>query len=311
MSELIVAIDGGGTKCNATIYDFSGQALASATSGSANVFSDFKQACHSIIDASTQCINQLNLRSSYDLRDLVLSAGCAGAGIEESTKAFAEWQSPFRHKILTSDLHISALSANNGENCSLVILGTGSSFAVLREGECRQYGGHGFLLGDEASGAHLGKRALQVCLAYFDATGGNTHSSNNDSILVNDTTEFVHQITQTHDVKSSAQIVQRYAKAAPARFAEITPLIFALANQQNKVALSLIDEACEYILTMLQSKRSDASEPCFVVGGLSSSYLPYLRSKSDLPLLTSSNPAEYGAYLYAYKNLKESHNAYG
>ena len=313
MDKLILAVDGGGTKCKASLYNEAGEVLGSATSGPANVFSDFKQACNSIVEAADECLKQVNQpfqAKPIQLNDLLLSAGCAGAGIPQAVRVFDEWQSPFKHKLLTSDLHISCLAANKGQDCVLAILGTGSSFAVLKDASCHQYGGHGFVLGDQASGAYLGKRALQVCLAYFDrvAMGSIKLDSNSG------TERFVDSISELASVRSSEDIIQRYAKASPELFARLTPEIFLLANQHNKTALALINESCEYIVDMFaefahgQSKVQDLS--CFLAGGLSQSYLPYLENEYNLKLRISSNAAEFGAYLHACAYLKESNNAH-
>jgi glucosamine kinase len=309
MDKLILAVDGGGTKCKASLYNEAGEVLGSATSGPANVFSDFKQACTSIVEAANECLKQVNQRiqaKPIQLNDLLLSAGCAGAGISQADRAFNEWHSPFKHKLLTSDLHISCLAANKGENCVLAILGTGSSFAVLKDASCHQYGGHGFVLGDHASGAYLGKRALQVCLAYFDRLATGSAEVAGDKAVE----RFVDSISKVAKAQSVEDIVQQYAKASPEIFATITPEIFALANKHNKTAVTLINEACEYIVDMFTEIRESDAQPCFLAGGLSQSFLPYLENEYNLKLRISSNTAEYGAYLHARAYIKEYDNAH-
>lgn len=313
MNSYVIAVDGGGTKCKATMYDCDGNALVSSVSGPANMFSDSQQACNSILQASASCIAQFNANLSeksgfkntpLELSDVFLSAGCAGANIEGAMKAFEDWQSPFCGKVLTSDLHISCMAAGDGKDCALAILGTGSSFAVLQNRECKQFGGHGFILGDEASGAYLGKRALQICLADFDGIAKRYFGKQSLVDLAN----FVSNITNIAGASTSAEMVQAYAKASPIIFAKIAPQVFVLANQGNKIALQLIDEACLYICDMFESivEKHFLRRPksFFIAGGLSESYLPYLKEKQGLTFSVSTINAEYGAYLFALEHLK-------
>jgi glucosamine kinase len=308
MDSLILAVDGGGTKCKASLFNQAGNVLASAISGPANVFSDLNQACCSIVEAANECLKQVNQcfkANPIQLNDLLLSAGCAGAGISQAAVAFDAWQSPFKHKLLTSDLHISCLSSNNGEDCVLAILGTGSSFAVLKEGSCCQYGGHGFVLGDHASGAYLGKRALQVCLTYFERSKTSSVKIESDKAVE----RFVNSISRIANVRGTQTIVEQYAKASPNIFAKLAPKIFELAQQHNETAIELINESCKYVVDMFRVIGQGEELPCYLTGGLSQSYLPYLENQNNFKPHISSNAAEYGAYLHACAYLKESDNA--
>ena len=271
-----------------------GAELASAQSGSANLFSNFDLACASIMECAEACFNIINLSSArqFTHADCVLMAGCAGAGVTQARDDFEKWDAPFHQKFVTTDLHIACAAANNLEDCALLILGTGSSIAHLKSGQCRQYGGHGFLLGDYASGAWLGKQALKKTLLQFDGL-------ENDEV-------FTNTILQSVAESTADGIVHHFAHAPPHEFAKLAPVIFKLARSNNKSASQLVHKACSYIEDILKANHLSEGGHCYVHGGLADSYLMFLQSMSDISFKHSTRPSELGAYLLAKQQIINS-----
>lgn len=326
MQTFILAVDGGGTKCSAVLYSMSGKVLAHAKAGPCNLVSNFEMATNSIVSAAKQCLKQLKSTRQCDisLGDVILGAGCAGGGIEGVQQKLSNWRSPFQRAFITSDLHISCLSANNGGDCNVGILGTGSSFALFKQGKVIQIGGHGFTLGDQASGAWLGKQALMKVLEYHDRQLSSAielpfselNQANVDLSTVAKAESEMHFFERISDFTQCASIdalIEKYAHQPSTEFAKIAPLVFQLADAGEKIALAIIQKACDYIETIVLEHNLGDAEKIVLLGGLAERYLPYLMMMSsttrlDLSklyqLLPQDKSIEYGAYLFACSHLQ-------
>jgi glucosamine kinase len=278
MRDYIIAVDGGGTKCKAVLFSPDGEKLASSTTGPANIFSNVDKAIDSILSASTQ----LSQATGVSLQQCVLSAGCAGAGIPAAVKRFEQWQHPFSRLMVITDIHASCLAANNGEDCALLILGTGSCLASYKNTELKVFGGHGFLLGDVASGAWLGRELISWYLCAIDGLSS-------DIIL-----EKV--MFQSIGNEPSA-IIERYANAGASDFAALANIVFT-HQLTSPIAGDILRRACEYIVALVNQHASDVAK-LFIDGGISGLYLPMLEKALAREIYRPLKPAETGAYLFA------------
>jgi glucosamine kinase len=278
MSEYIIAVDGGGTKCKATLYSLNGQKLASAITGPANIFSDFGTAIASILDAA----HKVTQEAGISLEQCALSAGCAGAGIPAAVTQFEQWQHPFARLFLMTDIHASCLAANEGQDCVLIILGTGSCVATIVNEELSIFGGHGFMLGDIGSGAWIGRELITWYLQSIDGLQP-------DSLLAKAMMQTVGD--------SPSKIIEHYAKASAGEFAVLAKIAFA-HQQQSPIARSILNKGRNYVVSMVSKKAPDTSS-VFVDGGLSDAYLPMLESALAKEIHRPIKSAEFGAYLHA------------
>jgi glucosamine kinase len=149
--DYFIGIDAGGTHSRASLYDNEGNSIGTGKAGGANVFSDFAAAMQQIDLAIDLAINASNIPID-----------------KKAQLSLSTWDSPYKHVFMTSDLHASCAAANNGQDCVILITGTGSAIAHYQNAQVTQYGGHGFIHGDEASGAWLGLSAVQLLLKSND-----------------------------------------------------------------------------------------------------------------------------------------------
>ncbi|MGQ8366988.1 BadF/BadG/BcrA/BcrD ATPase family protein [Glaciecola sp. 1036] len=286
MSDYVIAIDGGGTKCRACLYSPEGEIVAFSVTGPANIFSDFPLAMANIQDAIEQIFTQEQVLNKIEKPELcILSAGCAGAFISSARMAFKDHFSQYKNVLVFSDLQASCVAANNNQNCGLVVTGTGSSMARYFDGEISQFGGHGFLLGDNASGAFLGKKLIQDYLLFLDG------------VLAYDNI-FTPLQEKIGDNKSS--IVTEFAKSTAVTFAQLARIIIANKNSSH-LASGYLEQSTDYLISMIKQNLSDL--PVFLDGGLASTYLQLLNAKKvEIELQLTENPAEYGAFLLAQES---------
>ncbi|MBP7241807.1 BadF/BadG/BcrA/BcrD ATPase family protein [Amaricoccus sp.] len=162
---LYLGIDGGGTGCRAAVADASGRVLGEGAGGAANIFSDPDGARASVVAAAGAALVAAGLGSG--LGDLVAALGLAGANVRGRAERLAEGL-PFARSRVVSDALISARGALGAEDGVIAAMGTGSVFAAQRGGEVRTIGGWGFLLGDQGSGARLGRSLCEAALLAHD-----------------------------------------------------------------------------------------------------------------------------------------------
>ena len=155
-----LAIDGGGSGCRALLCDGAGQVLARAEGGPANIATDFDAALDSLRGLAAQVIGD---RPLDQLRAVL---GVAGANLSGAGPRL-EAALPFRAKVV-QDVTTSLRGALGTADGILAAIGTGSVFARQLGGQVTAIGGWGFRLGDEASGAWMGRLMLNRITRMLD-----------------------------------------------------------------------------------------------------------------------------------------------
>ena len=298
----IIGVDGGGTKCEASIFTIQGELLASALAGPSNLFANFtgaiaeiEKACNKLLEI---CNEQHNL--TIHKQQCILSLGCAGGGIGFVKQAFEQWPHQYAHAILSTDAQSACLAANAGQNCALFVIGTGSCLAVYTtDAGTKQFGGHGFLLGDIASGAWLGKHAVSWYLQATETSAIGEKTAIKTAIK----TDHVLQKELASTLGSNtSHIVQQYGQASPALFAALAPILIGVKDSSPAVQ-QWLDEGANYAANLLISHTSK-NLPIFLTGGLSHIYKPLIEKRIKKELYTPQHTPVYGAYLLALNEVK-------
>ncbi|MFT6084801.1 MAG: glucosamine kinase [Glaciecola sp.] len=288
-----IGVDAGGTHCRASLYDHNGNTISVGNAGGANVFSDFVSAMQQINLAIDLAINNSTL--PIDKKLLTVGAGCAGGQTQQAQQNLAQWNSPYRHFFMTSDLHASCLAANSGRDCVIIITGTGSSFAHYHNAQVTQYGGHGFIHGDEASGAWLGLNAIQLLLK-------------SDDNLVQDR-QFCSAISQALGMNYKSKsvdtnisvdyILSHFKSKLASDYAQLAPVIIRLQQAGNTTASRLVSQGVDYLYSILLSNSLHCGSDLFMTGGLAKSYQALLEKKLGQEVQLMQRPAQDGAMLFA------------
>ena len=304
--SFFVGIDAGGTKCKAALYNPDGSCIAESVAGPANVFSDYNEAMHNIEAALAELIVSANENDSKQLttpikmNQISVCAACAGAETLTNTNNSSPYLSQLHSFQLIGDLEAACLGANQGDECVVIIAGTGSTVGYLEgvnkyssdasipQYQMTRYGGHGLMLGDHASGADIGLRAVKTLLKGLDGL----HS---DELFISEMLDFM-QIDKRENV--APILVNRWSKSTPAEFGGLARLVSDLSEQGSKTASELIAEGRQYLLDLLlANKLSD--KPLFLIGGLSDIYRDALERELGVKISSPSQSPEYGAYLWA------------
>lgn len=287
-SRYWVGVDGGGTKCRAELFNAQGERLGDGIGGPANIAKYGEQALFSILSAVEGAVASAGLHFADIKHELVVSAGLAGAYLDSSAVMLTQWQHPFAAFMFSSDLHTALLGAHGGEDGVVVITGTGSCAAVLQQGKVTQYGGYGFQLGDQASGAWLGQNAARQALLVADQ--------------LQEENGLWQAVSAFYGCTRPADLVDHLNTALPGEFARFAPQLFALA-EQDVAAKAIINAGADYLNRLLNRALGERDIPIVTTGGLAPMWRPYLAPAIRARISTAQHGPEWGAVYLARQRL--------
>ena len=275
---LFLGIDGGGTGCRAAVTDQAGRVLGRGHGGPANIASDPDTARSNILAATHEAM-EAALGPADALRELPnLMAGLGLAGANAAGAAGRlRLALPFARARIETDAVAAAKGALVAADGIVAAMGTGSVYAVQQRGVIRCYGGWGLVLGDEGSGAWLGRAALSLALRAVDGFAAMT--------------PFLQQLIDQHG--GAAGVVSFAQTARAADFAQIAPSIL---QSDDPAAVGLWAGAVTDVAVILSRLRDTVPSPVTFIGGLGSAYAAAL---SQVPQAAAKGTALDGALLLA------------
>lgn len=256
-----LGIDGGGTGCRAAVADASGRVLGEGAAGPANIASDLEGARDNILAATSEALTQAVGAAAVaaELPALVAGLGLAGANAAGKAQALRR-ALPFARIKVETDA-IAAVKGALGDRDGIVAaIGTGSVFAVQLGGHIRQIGGWGLVLGDEGSGAWLGRALLRQALLAAD--GFRAGSPLLDKVM--------------RDHGGADGVIAFSLAARPADFARLAPQVL---NADDSIARELVAEATADVARAIHVLQRDPPLPVTFIGGLGPAYAGLLGSR--------------------------------
>jgi glucosamine kinase len=276
---MFLGIDGGGTGCRAAVADASGRVLGLGTGGPANVTSDPEGARRHILDAASQALAGAVGAAAVAETLPRLRAGLGLAGANSAGAAGRlQLALPFAESRIVTDGHTAVLGALGAGDGLMAAIGTGSVFASQRGGVIRQIGGKGLILGDEGSGAWLGRRFLARVLRAVDGFAPLTPLGR--AVL--------------DERGGEPGVIAFAAQATPAEFAGYAP---RLAQSDDPLARAILREGAAEVATALDLLRGEGPRRAVFLGGLGAHYADLLAP--DWQAVTPLGTALDGALLLA------------
>ena len=287
--KYLIGIDGGGSKCRARLTTSSGELLALGTSGSANYLLGARHSLSSLLQSIDDALSKVGLTQDI-FKDTVVGVGLAGVIMPDRNKAFLASDLPFKKMFVTSDQHVACIGAHDGGEGAVIIVGTGSCGVSQVKGQVLEYGGHGFPIGDKGAGAWMGLRALQHSLREENNLGRVT-------VLTKMLYEFF-------DVTDSFGVIEKMSGALPADYARIAPMIFIAAQENDDVALEIIQDGAAYISRMARSILKSSPPRLSILGGLGPRLIDWLDKEVASHVRSPLKTPEEGAIMFALDSLK-------
>ncbi|MEM6656628.1 MAG: BadF/BadG/BcrA/BcrD ATPase family protein [Pseudomonadota bacterium] len=276
---LILAIDGGGTRCRLALCD--GVALSKVEVGAANVSTDFDAARRELQRGLEALISQ----SSHSFEELTHVptymglAGVTGDAISEKLAAALPL-----HNIRIEDDRAAALRGALGPDDGFVAhCGTGSFIATQRAEFIRLAGGWGPVLGDQASAQWIGKRALSKALDHVDGLGPLSH--------------LAQDLLSNHG--GAPGLVRAAAQMSPKEFGAIAPQVTELARKKDALAITLLKDGADYLAGMLHKMGWAPGLPICLTGGIGPHYEEYLPQTMQAALVNPLGDPLSGALALA------------
>jgi glucosamine kinase len=200
--------------------------------------------------------------SDAGMAGLTAGLGLAGANAAGAAGALRAGL-PFARLRIETDAIAAVKGALGGRDGIVAAIGTGSVFASQRAGVIRQIGGWGLVLGDEGSGARLGRSLLAAALGAVDGFWPMTPL-----------------LRATLDEHGGSEGVIAFSLAArPADFAALAPGILC---SDDPAARDLMARAVEDVAASVAVLQRDAPLPVTFIGGLGAAYAERLAGRWEI-----------------------------
>ncbi|MCW8125578.1 N-acetylglucosamine kinase [Microbulbifer halophilus] len=285
---LFIGIDGGGSKCRASIVDADNRLLGSGVAGPANPLHGYAQTIDSIARSAALALADARL-SPEILGELVAGVGLAGVNMPRLYNEMASWAHPFRKMYLTTDQHSACLGAHRGGDGAVIIAGTGSVGYSWVNGKSTLIGGHGFPHGDKGSGAWMGMEAVKYLLMALDGLA-------EDSGLKGELLEVL-------ESRTANEVFEKIGGKSSSHYARLAVPVIECAEAGDPVAAAIVRDGAAYI-SDLADKLLELKPPRLsMIGGLAPRLRPWLAPHVLDHLSEPLDAPEYGCVYFAQQSL--------
>ena len=233
MTEVILAIDGGGSRTRCLAINRIGKTVGAGESGASN---------HLLVDVAivrrslAVAIEAALAQASLEIPDvLCLSAGLAGVDYDGSGSSEMEGvlrEFGFENILVNGDMVIAHAGALAGEGGVLALAGTGSTIlGVGADGERVKVGGWGPIFGDEGSAYRIAQKCLRAAARSFDGRSGET--------------ALLGSLTSTLGLTHFTEIVKRIyvERMEPREIASLCRTAYRIAESGDGTAIGIFREA--------------------------------------------------------------------
>lgn len=293
--KYFLGVDGGGSKCRVLLTDDQGKPLGEGISGPANPNQGLDLAINSILSATEQALKDAGL-SVQCIDQIYAGVGLAGVNLPKYRRMLEQWDHPFAQMHITTDLEIACLGAHDGEDGGVIISGTGSVAMVRVKGEQHAFGGYGFSVGDQGSGAWIGHQAVVSCLLALDG-------------LVPES-DLVGKLLSYTQCTDAQQLAEKMANLPPSAYARLAPLVIEQAEtQKDAIALDILMSAADYINQLCRKLLAYHPPRLAMIGGLAAPLNSWLAEDVKPYIKTAIHSPEVGAILFVQQKyaISEKH----
>lgn len=262
MTQIVIGVDGGGSKTRAMVADDQGQQIADVEGPGSAVRPGQADASAEVIAAVVR-----DALAACDMTHVVPRVVCVGvAGVGRESERQALWQALASREmgddvVVHADATIAIDDAFGDGAGILLVSGTGSiAYGRSPAGTTARCGGWGPVCGDEGGGAWIGRRALSVVTASSD--GREPETALVGAVLT---------AAQLNDVED---LIPWAAQATPAALASLAPAVIKTADagdlRANALVTMAVEELALHVRTLARKLFVDERAACNVAlaGGL-------------------------------------------
>ena len=276
--KFVLGIDGGGTSCRAALATVEGSVIGRAKSGAANIRTDLTGARSNIVDAARQAFIAAG-KDPELIPQTPAILGLAGANVGTYRQQL-EAILPFSTSRVETDAEIALEGAVGSGDGAMAILGTGTAYMARKDGTSRAIGGWGFQVGDQGSGARIGRDLLEQTLLAHDGVRAASPLTDAMMAIFRNNPEDVVEFT---------------TNAKPGDFGGFAPKVFEHAQKGDAVANWIVDKAVGDVEASLGALGLSDGAPLCLLGGLAPLYAPRLSARYQALLKPPLDDALGGA----------------
>ncbi|MDB5537888.1 MAG: glucosamine kinase, partial [Devosia sp.] len=168
MPRYYLGVDGGGTNCRIRLADENLNTLAEVRNGRSNLQIDDGNPAYQAISMGTKEVFAQAGLDAGQMANTYACFGMAGARLISARDEFEARPWPFAAVKVYDDIDIAHAGALGGGDGAVIIVGTGSAGLAIVGGQRYQLGGWGFPVGDQMSGAILGRELVRITVEAED-----------------------------------------------------------------------------------------------------------------------------------------------
>jgi len=299
-------VDGGGTNCRIRLADENLKTLADATGGRSNLQIEAGDPAFRSITEGTREVFE---KAGIDLAEAANTYACfgmAGGRLPSAREAFEQRNWPFARVKVYDDIDIARAGAHGGEDGAVIIVGTGSAAMALVDGQRHQCGGWGFQIGDQMSGAILGRELVRrsveaadgllpaspLTQAVIDRLGGSI-----DAVM-----DWSFPQDPRGPMPAGNGAPSTLLGRAPAEFGALIPMFFDYYEQGDLVAKELMELELGYIDNYVRWFKARGVTRMAAVGGFGTRLYPLMIERYGDFIVRPVDEPLHGAVILAKQN---------
>lgn len=282
-TPLFIGVDGGGTGCRARIEDAESRVLGTGIAGPAAVRLGIDKSMAALKSACFAAAAEAGLPPEA-LASMDAGIGLAGIGRKGALEQIMAQPHPFRSAVYVNDANIACIGAHGGRDGGIVIIGTGSVGLAVVGGREIRFGGYGFPISDEGSGADLGLQAIRVALRAYDGRAV--------------ATGFTREVMARFQ-NDPFEAVAWMDRATATDYARLAPLVMRHADAGDPVSRRIVRDAAEQIDELIRQLVGSGAPRVALLGGLASPMEPWLAPDAQRSLSPIEGDAVAGALYLA------------
>jgi glucosamine kinase len=289
VATYFLGVDGGGTNCRIRLADENLETLAEANGGRSNLqIENGDPAYKSITEGAREVFATAGIDFS-ETANTFACFGMAGGRLPSARTAFAGRDWPFAKVTVYDDIDIARAGAHGGEDGAVIIVGTGSAAMALVDGQRHQCGGWGFHIGDQMSGAILGRELVRRAV---EATDGLVSGS-----------PLTEATVQALGGTLDAVMDWSFKDRRPADYGALIPMLMEYFDKDDPVARELIDLEMGYIDNYVAWFKARGVTRMAAVGGFGTRLYPLMEQRYGDFIVRPQREPLHGAVILAKQNM--------
>ncbi len=306
MPRYYLGVDGGGTNCRIRLANENLETLADAAGGRSNLQIEAGEpAYRSIMEGTREAF----AKAGIDYAETASTYACfgmAGGRLPSARESFARRNWPFAGVQVYDDIDIARAGAHGGADGAVIIVGTGSAALAMVDGQRHQCGGWGFQIGDQMSGAILGRELVRRAVEAADGLVSGSPLTEAVIAKLGGSIDAVMDWSFPQDPRgpmpATAGAPSTLLGRAPAEFGAFIPMFFDYYDKGDPVAQELMAIELGYIDNYVRWFKARGATRLAAVGGFGTRLYPLLIERyGDFIVRPVSEPL-HGAVILAKQN---------